>query len=350
MNDPPESAARPVKRLAGLRRRPVSIAAARLVDERNLFADSRLPLLIEAAVPRLDLVEWAARNREPLGQKLQSHGGILFRGFDLRRASDLERFIDAVSDGALEYRERSSPRSAVAGNIYTSTDYPPRHPIFLHNENSYQNLWPLKIFFLCERPAAERGETPIADCRNVYRRIDPEVRRRFEEKGWMYVRNFGDGLGLDWRTVFQTTDPSVVEEHCRRSGIEPEWKGEERLRLRAVRRAVARHPLTGEVTWFNHATFFHVSTLEASVREALLAEFAAEDLPTNTFYGDGAPIEPQVLDQLRQAYDEETRRFPWQQGDLLMLDNLLVAHGRAPYSGERRVLVGMAEPMTWDQV
>jgi alpha-ketoglutarate-dependent taurine dioxygenase len=171
------------------------------------------------------------------------------------------------------------------------------------------------------------------------------VRDRFIAKGWMYVRNFGDGLGLDWQTVFQTTDRSAVEAHCRKSGIEVEWKPGNRLRTRAVRPAVARHPKTGETLWFNHATFFHVTTLEPDVRQALTAEMADEDLPANTYYGDGQPIEPEVLDHLRALYHRETVSFPWQKGDLLLLDNMMVAHGRAPYSGDRKILVGMAEPI-----
>jgi alpha-ketoglutarate-dependent taurine dioxygenase len=165
----------------------------------------------------------------------------------------------------------------------------------------------------------------------------------------MYVRNFGDGFGLSWPTVFQTTDRQAVEEHCREKGIQTEWKEGDRLRTRAVRSALTRHPKTGEPIWFNHATFFHVSTLEPSVREALLAEFADAELPANTYYGDGTPIEPEVMDHLRAAYRSETVSFRWQKGDLLMLDNMLVAHGRAPYSGPREILVGMAEPMSQEQ-
>jgi alpha-ketoglutarate-dependent taurine dioxygenase len=32
----------------------------------------------------------------------------------------------------------------------------------------------------------------------------------------------------------------------------------------------------------------------------------------------------------------------WEAGDLLMLDNLLAAHGRRPFSGERRIAVAMS--------
>ena len=113
------------------------------------------------------------------------------------------------------------------------------------------------------------------------------------------MRNFGDGFGLPWQTVFQTESPEVVERECLRKGIKAEWKDEERLRVSTVLPAVVKHPQSGELSWFNHATFFHVTTLEPVLREVLLEEFAEEDLPTNTYYGDGSRIEPAVLEELR---------------------------------------------------
>jgi alpha-ketoglutarate-dependent taurine dioxygenase len=338
----------PVFKPGAFKRRAVSVTSDSMVKIEPLFENGRLPLLVEPRMAGLNLDLWAADNRALIEEKLQLHGGILFRSFHVESPDDLESFIRAVSGEALEYRERSSPRSQAGGNIYTSTDYPPSQPIFLHNENSYQSVWPLKIFFCCNTPSPVGGETPIADCRRIFERIAPEIRERFAAKGWMYVRNFGDGFGLTWQTVFQATDKAQVEEHCRKAGIEIDWKAGDRLRTRAVRPALARHPKTGEALWFNHVAIFHVTTLDQAVQKVMLDEFQEEDLPANSYYGDGSSIEPEVLDHIRQAYSQETVSFPWQKGDLLMLDNMLVAHGRAPFSGERRILVGMAEPVRRD--
>jgi len=289
---------------------------------------------------------WAANNRDFIQANCLKYGAILFRNFDTDAAAAFERAIEAISGRALEYRERSSPRSKVQGNIYTSTDYPAEQTIFPHNEHSYALSVPLKLYFCCLLPAQQGGETPLADTRKVFTRIDPGIRDRFIEKKWMYVRNFGDGFGLDWQTVFQTTDPTVVEEYCKRGRIEYEWKDRNRLRTRQVRPAVARHPYTGEMVWFNHATFFHISTLAAPIREGLLSELKTEDLPNNTYYGDGTDIEPAVLDELRTAYLEESVAFEWKQGDVVLLDNMLTAHARRPFLGPRKVIFGMAEPYT----
>jgi hypothetical protein len=106
-----------------------------------------------------------------------------------------------------------------------------------------------------------------------------------------------------------------------------------------------RHPRTGETVWFNHALFFHVSSLpEGAARESIIAGVAEEDLPYNTFYGDGAPIESEVLSQIREAYRSETVSFDWERGDVLMVDNMLVAHGREPFEGARDVAVVMGDP------
>jgi alpha-ketoglutarate-dependent taurine dioxygenase len=302
-----------------------------------------LPLVIEPNPERVDITTWAARNRDFIETQLLHHGGILFRGFEITTPGAFEQLCRAISTELLEYNERSSPRTQVSPNVYTSTDYPANQSIFLHNENSYQRTFPQKIFFFCLTPAPSGGETPIADCRKVFQRINPKVRERFIEKGWKCVRNVGDGLGLPWQTIFQTQSPEVVERECLRKGVKVEWKDDQRLRLSTVLPAVVKHPQSGELSWFNHATFFHITTLDPMLREVLLEEFAEEDLPTNTYYGDGSRIEPEVLEELREVYRQQTVSFPYRAGDVMLLDNMLTAHGRAPYSGTRKILVAMAD-------
>jgi len=339
-----ESPKRSLGGLSRTRRRAVEATSTEeLVRTGALSPGQELPLLVEPAVEGVDLLAWAADHRGWVEERLARHGGILFRGFALDGPAHLERFVGVVAGAALEYKERSSPRSQVAGNVYTSTDHPADQPIFFHNENSYQNAWPSKIAFFCQVPPAEGGATPIVDVRRVAERIPAEVRARFAERGVLYVRNFRPGVGLSWQTVFQTSDRARVEEYCRGAGLEPEWREGDALRVRSVRPAEVRHPGSGESLWFNHATFFHVSTLGPDLEEALRSRYGDDDLPANTFYGDGAPLKPEVLETLRRAYREPSVSFPWQRGDLLLLDNMLVAHAREPFAGERKILVAMAE-------
>src|SRR4051794_2321622 len=244
-----EQTSRPSLRKLGIpARRAVSVSQQDLVQMEPMN-ESGLPLVVRPAVPGVSLASWAEASRDLISRQLAKHGGLLFRGFEIPRVEEFEQIVRSISGDLLEYKERSSPRHAVSGKIYTSTDYPPDHPIFLHNENSYQAAWPRRIFFYSSKVATEGGETPIADVRKVYQRIAPDVRDRFIAKRWMVVRNYGDGFGLPWQTVYQTEDKAEVEAHCLRNGIELEWKDRNRLRPRAVRQAVAKHPDTGDLCW-----------------------------------------------------------------------------------------------------
>lgn len=331
-------------------RKSVKLAPEGLVTFSSLPGGKSLPLVIEPAIENLNLVSWAEGNRALIEDYLGRHGAILFRGFEMASVTRFQLFVQAVSDGPLKYTERSSPRSSVSGNIYTSTDYPSDKSIFLHNEQSYNSTFPMLIFFCCLIPSQEGGETPIADTRKIFQCIDPGIRESFVRKGYLYVRNFTGGFGLSWQTAFQAAERLGVEKYCRENEIDFEWRNKHWLRTMQLRRAAARHPVSGQMTWFNHATFFHITTLESQVRERLLAEFSEEELPNNTYYGDGSPIERAVMDELRCAYLAEKIMFKWRSGDILMLDNMLVAHGREPYVGPRQVVVGMANKSSWKDI
>lgn len=332
-----------LKGAAFIKRKAVSLEKSGVVKTRPLFDDGALPLLIEPCVDGVNLTGWATANKEFIASHITRHGGLLFHGFGVRTAQEFERFIEAASGELLEYSYGSTPRSKVSGRIYTSTEYPADQLIPLHNEMSYSRQWPMRIFFLCLKTAAEGGETPVADSRRVFQRLSSKTKERFIEKKVLYVRNYGDSLDLDWRQVFQTTDKRAVEDYCRRSGIEYEWKAGERLRTRQLCQSVATHPQTHETVWFNQAHLFHISALDPAMREAFLSEFDESDLPRNAYHGDGSPLDTSMLEEIREAYRQETVLFPWQEGDVMMLDNMLAAHGRTPFRGERKILAGMSQ-------
>jgi len=106
---------------------------------------------------------------------------------------------------------------------------------------------------------------------------------------------------------------------------------------------VADHPVTGERLWFNHIAFWHLSSLEPNLRDFMLKDFGEDGLPFASYYGDGTPIEDEVIEEMRVAYDAEKIAFPWEVGDILILDNMLIAHGREPYKGDRLILAVLAD-------
>lgn len=308
------------------------------------FLSSRktLPVLLQPKHRVLNLAEWGKPNRNGIEQYLHRYGAILFRNFSIPDTDTFQNFLVDVAGSLIEYQYRSTPRSPVNGLLYSSTEYPSDQTIPLHNEESYANRWPMRIGFLCVKPADSQGETPIADSRQVYGRLSADLRQRFVKKRIRYVRNYGMGLDLSWEDVFQTTQKSEVEAYCHQAGISFEWRGGHGLRTWQVCPAVAIHPVTREAVWFNQAHLFHVSNLPKPIRDDLLDCVPEEDLPRQAYYGDSTPIESAALDEIRRTYQEETILFPWQTGDVLLVDNMLVAHGRAPFHGNRKIVVGMA--------
>jgi alpha-ketoglutarate-dependent taurine dioxygenase len=274
------------------------------------------------------------------------HGALLFRGFEMESVARFELLARAVSQDLLDYNERAAPRTQVGKNIFTSTEFPADQTIPLHHEMSYSHHWPSKIWFYCARPATQGGRTPLASERKVTSLIDAGIKKRFIEKRVMYIRNYGEGVDLTWQEAFQTTDRALVEQYCRQTRMEFEWRADDRLRTRAVRQVVAVHPKSGETLWFNHAHMFHVSNLDGHIRDALLSRFREDELPRNAFYGDGSPIDSSILEEIRETYRQASISFPWRKGDVLLLDNFLTTHGREPFDGPRKILVAMAELYT----
>jgi alpha-ketoglutarate-dependent taurine dioxygenase len=302
-----------------------------------------LPLVVTANGE--PLVEWHQQNRDWVEARLLEHGAILFRGFAVRTQELFQRAVEVLGGSTLSYVDGNSPREKLGGGVYTSTEYPAEYFISLHNELSYSKRWPSRVFFCCITAPAEGGETPLADSRAILRRLPAGVRDAFVEKQVRYIRNLhgGHGLGSSWQKTFETDDRAAVEEFCRATDSQFQWNEDGGLTVTQVRPAIAVHPRTGETVWFNQADQFHPSTHPPAVYESLMAFYDGreEAMPQTAAFGDGSPMDRTLLDEVRRAAGEEMRTFPWQEGDLLMVDNMLVAHGRKPFKGPRKILVSM---------
>jgi len=297
----------------------------------------------------VDLLQWASEHRQYIDSELLTHGAVLLRDFGVKSIQKFERFAQAVSSHLFS-QNGEHPRESISGHVQTPVAYPSHQKLLWHNENSFNHSWPTKLWFCCLQPAERGGETPIVDSREVFKLIDSTIRAKFIEKKVMYVRNYGAGVGLDWRTVFGTDQPGEIEKFCASNRLQWEWKEGGRLLTRCIRPAAVGHPKTGQMTWFNQVQHWHLSCLEAEMREALLALYRDQELPRNCFYGDGSAIEDSVMKEILDVYRALEVTFSWQEGDVLMLDNLLVAHARNPFVGERKLLVAMGDMESYDSI
>jgi alpha-ketoglutarate-dependent taurine dioxygenase len=282
--------------------------------------------------------------RDELLEQLHRHGALLFRGFAIEDVHAFEQVVRGFAPSLRNYQGGDSPRDAVTDKIYTSTSYPASLPIPLHNEMSYTRAYPSLIAFYCHTPPASEGETPLADCRRILDSLSAETRARFQSKKLCYLQNLPDGAGLgkSWQATFETEDRHEVEAILRARGAEHRWKPDGSLRISEVIDPIVVHPTTGEAVFFSQAHLWHASSLDPRTRRALTRLVAEEDLYHHCTFGDGTPLGEDDLLEVRRATAAATVAFPWQRHDLLLVDNVLVAHGRNRFSGERRILVAMA--------
>ncbi len=291
------------------------------------------------------LVQLFQQRLPQIKDQLQESGAVLFRGFEIDDGTKLEQSVAAFPGDPISYTGGNSPRTNLHGQVYTSTEFPANAFISLHNEMSYAKHWPRYIFFCCHTPALQGGETPIADSRKILLGLSQKVRDAFESKDVKYIRNLHGGLGAgpSWQKTFETDNRQKVEEHCRASDISFEWYANDTLRLTEKRKGIITHPETGQKVWFNQADQFHPSTNASNVFNALMKLYAKQphSMPQYACFDDDSEIPLEMLDEIREVTKNTITTFPWNKGDLLLMDNILASHGRMPFQGPRKILVSM---------
>ncbi|MEW2133777.1 TauD/TfdA family dioxygenase [Streptomyces sp. NPDC005435] len=291
-----------------------------------------------------DAAGWAAQYREVLRTQVTEHGALLIRGLGLRDPEQTGAVLSRLTGGLLTEREPFAPREEFGPGVYSSTTWPANQPMCMHHELSYTQEPPGLMLFACLTAPEQGGATAVADATEILRALPAEVTERFEREGWLLTRSYNDEIGATLEESFGTADRAEIERYCKAHAIDFTWQPDGSLRTTQRRPAVVRHPVTGERCWFNQIAFLNEWTLAPEVREYLVDEYGADGLPFNTRFGDGSPIGEDIVEVLNATYEEHTRREPWQAGDLLLVDNIRTAHSREPFTGDRRVLVGMAEP------
>jgi alpha-ketoglutarate-dependent taurine dioxygenase len=290
-----------------------------------------------------DALSWATKHRDALRAVVTEHGSVLVRGLGLRDAAETGAVFRQLASGLMREKEAFASRQSYSEGVYSSSTWPSNQPMCMHHELSYRLEFPGLMLFACLTAPTDRGATAVADSPTVLNTLPTELVERFEREGWLLSRNYNDEIGASYAEAFGTEDRGAVESYCRANAIEFEWQSDGGLRTRQRRSAVVRHPVTGARCWFNQIAFLNEWTIDPEVREFLMDVYGPEGLPFNTSFGNGEPIDADIVQLLNEIYEANTAREPWQAGDLMLVDNIRTAHSREPFEGPREVLVGMAD-------
>ena len=293
------------------------------------------------------LKAWYQDNKEMISQEMLKSGAILFKGANINTVAKFEEFTGSIASKFRNYLDGNYPRKNLKGHVYISTEYDANYDITMHNELSYSYKWPSMLFLACVIPPGSGGETPLVDSRRIIDVMNPDILKEFERRKIRYIRNLhgGEGMGPSWQETFSTESRTEVETHCENIDIKYTWKDNGGLRLENIRPATRLHPVTGEKVWFNQVDQYHPSHFPKDVYETLilLAEDNEENLPLYVSYGDGGKIPETVIREVIDTINTIVVVRPWNEGDFVMVDNMLAAHGRKAYTGDRKIIVAMAE-------
>lgn len=325
--------------------------------EQGFLNEEKLPLVLEAKKEGLPIISFLQKNEEMLKEGILRYGGVLLRGFPVKDEKDFEKIIEALNLGkSVNYIGGDSPRTKVRGGIYTSTEAPPSVKIPLHNELSFVKFFPRHIYFFCEHAPHTGGETILGDARKIYSGVHPAVVERFAAKEIKYVSSYYyKSLLMEWvnslqpshktwRDVFETEDKSAVELLCCENEFAFQWLKNDWLRISQQRPPVLDHPVTKERVWFNQVHLYDFNPKLLGWWRYIGAKlfYARKETRLHeVFYADGSRIPRRDIYHLLDVLDANTVKFPWHKGDVLILDNMLAMHGRAPFTGKRRVLAAM---------
>ena len=314
----------------------------------NLMASepSTIPLLTPAELAVEPGQQLDGPSKTVVSDLINAHGFVLFRGYDIKSDSDFHRFIESFGLDNFKYADSFS--NAVRHNrterVFTANEAPPNVEIFLHHEMAQTLTFPGALFFFCEKAAESGGATPV--CRSdltltTLETENPDFVAKLRKVGVKYRNsmpseaNLESGQGRSWKDTLTLGSAQEAEEKLSALGYRFNWLDDGGLSVQTPALAAVDHFGRGKDVFFNQL-----------VAAAAGWTVAADDKEPRLCFGDNSPMRQEDLaDAINAAY-RHTVDLNWQTGDVALLDNLKVMHGRRPFEGRRSVLASLCNPIS----
>ncbi|TGN20543.1 TauD/TfdA family dioxygenase [Leptospira idonii] len=338
---------------------------------KSFLTTEKLPIVYgpEHDSSKEGLIEWFLENQKEWTRDLSLYGAILIRGFDIKTPKDFEEVALATKDKLGQFYLGTSPRDQLTDYVFTASELPPHYPIMQHAEMSFLDNPPKKLFFFAEIASEFGGETPLTDLRKIYKVIDPSIKEKITKKGIRYRRRY-DGPSSQsrfslwktkrWDEMFNTSDIKQVEAIAKENRFQLEWYGKDSLAITNTQSGFRNHPKLASTAWHNHTQTFHIDSAVIEVwkifkRQKTLRSLGValllsaitwikklgnpKEFDVHVTYGDGEEFSKKEIESICNAFWDNLSAFRWQNGDVLIIDNFSVSHGRLPFTGNRRILV-----------
>ncbi|MDJ0617454.1 MAG: TauD/TfdA family dioxygenase [Calothrix sp. MO_192.B10] len=354
--------------------------------------DNKLPQNFHTITAKQDasdfnsLLDYLNNYQHELKSSLANYGAIVIRGYELKTPEQFQQVGLSIFPNLQNQYPGGAPREKVAEYVWTASGLTSYLPISGHTELSYSpSDKPAYILFFCPQVAASGGETPVIDMKSVLSDLPEQLRhkcshtrlvtklfwvstrkRLFDVRLWKWP---WFGSAKSWKTVFDTEDRGLVEVKCRDVGRQIEWLTNGDLIVSCPMQAISSHPTTKEIVWTGWFPRFHiwgtcieawfVANYQRKFRSWLVffilflitfVQICVEQLISgyrqyrilNVAFEDGSNLSVWDVYHIVKSYWQNAEIFSWQEGDVLILDNYRLGHGRLPFTGERRVYTAFA--------
>ncbi|WP_422343139.1 TauD/TfdA family dioxygenase [Parasphingorhabdus sp.] len=302
--------------------------------------DSAFPAIITSD-SHASLANYLASQRDDVDAQLAQSGAILFRGFVVPAVDDFDAAVESYGAENFPYEESLSNavRINLTPRVFTANEAPPETSIFLHHEMAQTPIYPSKLFFYCNIAADQGGATPL--CRSdillsKLEEAEPQLVEAFADKGVRYTNVMppaddpGSGQGRSWQSTLNAKDKAAAEKRLGALGYDWEWQHDGTLRVTSPRLDAVRTLPDGRKVFFNQLIAAYRGWADKR-----------NDPSKSICFGDGSPIEAENMASAIQLADALSYDLQWQDGDVALVDNFLVMHGRRPFNGTRKVLASL---------
>ena len=303
-----------------------------------LLSPKELPITLGAALD--------GPSKTVVSDLINTHGFVVFRGYGIQSDQDFHRFVEGF--GLENFKYAGSFPNAVRHNrtdrVFTANEAPPNVEIFLHHEMAQTLTFPGALFFFCEKAAESGGATPICRSDLALKTLEtqnPTFIAKLRNVGVKYRNsmpseaNHESGQGRSWKDTLTVNSAHEAEEKLAALGYQFNWLEDGGLSVQTPALAAVDHFGRGKDVFFNQI-----------VAAAAGWTVAADDREPRLCFGDDSPIEhADLADTIKAAY-QHTVDLKWQTGDVALLDNLKVMHGRRPFEGSRSVLASLCNPIS----
>lgn len=292
------------------------------------------------------ITNWVSGQKDELLRQAASHGAVILRGFSLSSAEDFDAVITSLSLSNFPYKKSLS--NAVRVNrterVFTANEAPSDVDILFHHEMAQTPIFPKWIMFFCERAADEGGATQLCRSDWLFERLADECSkfiRNCEQKGLQYSNvmpaddDAKSGMGRSWRSTLGVDSAEAAEQRLAALNYSHQWLDDGCLRATTPPLPAVMEVAPGRKTFFNQ----------------LIAAYGgwkdSRNDPADAIrHGDGSKLDANAVQQAIEISEELSFEAHWQTGDVALIDNTVVMHGRRPFVGTRKVLASLAEMQT----